>query len=61
MCRYAGIDWASAKHDVFVADDKVADIQVRSSTQLYVFGKGRPANEDSEACCQCPVRLYPCP
>ena len=27
--------------DVFVADDKVADVQVRSSTQLYVFGKGR--------------------
>ncbi len=27
--------------DVFVADDKVADVQVRSATQLYVFGKGR--------------------
>ena len=27
--------------DVFIADDKVADIQVRSSTQLYVFGKAR--------------------
>lgn len=26
--------------DVFVADDKVADVQVRSSRQLYVFGKG---------------------
>ena len=26
--------------DVFVADDKVADVQVRSSTQLYVFAKG---------------------
>ena len=25
--------------DVFVADDKVADVQVRSSRQLYVFGK----------------------
>lgn len=25
--------------DVFVADDKVADVQVRSPTQLYVFGK----------------------
>ena len=27
--------------DVFVADDKVADVQVRSATQLYVFGKTR--------------------
>jgi pilus assembly protein CpaC len=27
--------------DVFVANDGVADIQVRSSTQLYVFGKSR--------------------
>jgi pilus assembly protein CpaC len=27
--------------DVFIADDKVADVQVRSSTQLYIFGKGR--------------------
>ena len=26
--------------DVFVANDAVADVQVRSSTQLYVFGKG---------------------
>ena len=25
--------------DVFVADEDVADVQVRSSTQLYVFGK----------------------
>jgi pilus assembly protein CpaC len=25
--------------DVFVANDRVADVQVRSSTQLYVFGK----------------------
>ncbi|PQM27641.1 secretion system protein [Sphingopyxis lindanitolerans] len=25
--------------DIFVADDKVADVQVRSSRQLYVFGK----------------------
>ncbi|HVF83220.1 MAG TPA: type II and III secretion system protein family protein [Sphingomicrobium sp.] len=32
---------SSPMSDVFVADDKVADIQVRSSTQLYVFGKGR--------------------
>ena len=27
--------------DVFVANDSVADVQVRSTTQLYVFGKGR--------------------
>lgn len=27
--------------DVFVANDGVADVQVRSATQLYVFGKGR--------------------
>jgi pilus assembly protein CpaC len=26
--------------DVFVANDAIADVQVRSSTQLYVFGKG---------------------
>jgi len=26
--------------DVFVANDTIADVQVRSSTQLYVFGKG---------------------
>ncbi|PLK24496.1 secretion system protein [Novosphingobium sp. TH158] len=26
--------------DVFVADDKVADVQVKSPNQLYVFGKG---------------------
>jgi pilus assembly protein CpaC len=26
--------------DVFVADDKVADVQVKSNRQLYVFGKG---------------------
>src|SRR5206468_1146429 len=26
--------------DVFVANDAVADVQVRSSSQLYVFGKG---------------------
>ncbi|NCU11984.1 MAG: secretion system protein, partial [Sphingomonadaceae bacterium] len=25
--------------DVFVADDKVADVQVKSRNQLYVFGK----------------------
>ena len=27
--------------DVFVANDGIADVQVRSATQLYVFGKGR--------------------
>jgi len=27
--------------DVFVANDAIADVQVRSATQLYVFGKGR--------------------
>ena len=26
--------------DVFVANDTIADVQVRSSTQLYIFGKG---------------------
>src|SRR3954453_5026024 len=26
--------------DVFVANDTIADVQVRSSSQLYVFGKG---------------------
>ncbi len=26
--------------DVFVANESVADVQVRSSTQLYIFGKG---------------------
>jgi len=26
--------------DVFVANDAIADVQVRSSTQLYIFGKG---------------------
>ncbi|WP_340312973.1 type II and III secretion system protein family protein [Rhizorhabdus argentea] len=30
----------SAMSDLFVADDKIADVQVRSSTQLYIFGKG---------------------
>jgi pilus assembly protein CpaC len=28
-----------AMSDLFVADEKVADVQVRSSSQLYVFGK----------------------
>ena len=27
--------------DVFVANDSIADVQVRSSSQLYVFGKGQ--------------------
>jgi pilus assembly protein CpaC len=31
---------ASPMTDLFVADDKVADVQVRSPSQLYVFGKG---------------------
>ena len=26
--------------DLFVADPKIADVQVRSPTQLYIFGKG---------------------
>lgn len=26
--------------DLFVADEKIADVQVRSSNQLYIFGKG---------------------
>ena len=30
---------SSPMSDVFVANDQIADIQVRSSTQLYVFGK----------------------
>ena len=30
---------SSPMTDVFVADDQIADVQVRSSTQLYVFGK----------------------
>jgi len=27
--------------DVFVADDKIADVQVRSPTQIYIFGKAQ--------------------
>jgi pilus assembly protein CpaC len=27
--------------DVFIANDSVADVQVRSASQLYIFGKGR--------------------
>lgn len=30
---------SSPMSDIFVANDQVADVQVRSSTQLYVFGK----------------------
>ncbi|HEX4738853.1 MAG TPA: type II and III secretion system protein family protein [Allosphingosinicella sp.] len=30
----------AAISDLFVADDKVADVQVRSPNQIYVFGKG---------------------
>ncbi len=30
----------TAMTDLFIADDKIADVQVRSPTQLYVFGKG---------------------
>ena len=30
---------SSPMSDVFVANDQIADVQVRSSTQLYVFGK----------------------
>ncbi|MFN4358604.1 type II and III secretion system protein family protein [Sphingopyxis alaskensis] len=33
------ISLPAAMSDVFVADDKVADVQVRSSRQLYVFAK----------------------
>lgn len=29
----------SPMSDLFVADDKIADVQVRSSNQLYIFGK----------------------
>ena len=34
------ITFSEAMKDVFVADDKVADVQVKSAHQLYVFGKG---------------------
>jgi pilus assembly protein CpaC len=30
---------SSPMSDLFVADDKVADVQVRSASQLYIFGK----------------------
>jgi pilus assembly protein CpaC len=29
-----------AMKDVFIADDKIADVQVKANNQLYVFGKG---------------------
>jgi pilus assembly protein CpaC len=31
---------SSPMTDVFVANDKVADVQVRSASELYIFGKG---------------------
>jgi pilus assembly protein CpaC len=31
---------SSPMTDVFVANDTIADVQVRSATQLYIFGKG---------------------
>lgn len=34
------VDLPAAMTDLFVADDKVADVQVRSSNQLFIFGKG---------------------
>lgn len=33
------VNLATPMTDVFVADDKIADVQVRSPTQLYIFGK----------------------
>jgi pilus assembly protein CpaC len=33
------VNVAGSMADVFVADDKVADVQVKSNRQLYVFGK----------------------
>lgn len=33
------ISLPGAMTDVFVADDKVADVQIRSARQLYIFGK----------------------
>ena len=32
---------ASPMTDVFIANDTIADVQVRSASQLYVFGKDR--------------------
>nr|WP_294849936.1 type II and III secretion system protein family protein [uncultured Sphingomonas sp.] len=31
---------SSPMSDIFIANENVADVQIRSSTQLYVFGKG---------------------
>ena len=39
---------SSPMTDVFVANDSIADVQVRSSTQLYVFGKGSGETTRSE-------------
>lgn len=33
------IQLPSAMSDLFIADDKIADVQVRSPNQLYIFGK----------------------
>lgn len=30
----------AAMSDLFIADEKIADVQVRSNSQLYIFGKG---------------------
>ena len=38
----------SPMSDLFVANDAIADVQVRSSTQLYVFGKS--AGETTPLC-----------
>lgn len=34
------VNLPSAMKDVFVADDKIADVQVKSNNQLYVYGRG---------------------
>ena len=34
------VNLPSAMKDIFVADDKIADVQVKSNTQLYVYGRG---------------------
>ncbi len=34
------VNVGSPMADVFVADDRVADVQIKSNRQLYVFGKG---------------------
>jgi pilus assembly protein CpaC len=35
------VNLPSAMKDVFVADDKIADVQVKSNNQLYVYGAAR--------------------